>query len=89
MIPKIFLLPIYPNPGNSFLVIKVLVPLGQKFDLSLYDMQGRIIYKHKESEDLTKGIKIITVPTEELSAGSYLLRLNDKNGIQVRKWVKE
>ena len=85
----VVLLPIYPNPGNSFLVIKVLVPLGQKFDLSLYDMQGRIIYKYSENEVITDALKLINIPTQELSSGSYLLRLSDAAGSQIRKWVKE
>ena len=85
----VILLPLYPNPGNAFLEVKVFVPQSQTFELGLYDIQGRIIYKYTENEVLTGAVKLINIPTQELSSGSYLLRLSDATGTQIRKWVKE
>ena len=85
----VILLPLYPNPGNAFLEVKVFVPQGQEFELGLYDIQGRIIYKYSENEVITDAVKLINIPTQELSSGSYLLRLSDAAGSQIRKWVKE
>ena len=85
----VILLPLYPNPGNAFLEVKVFVPQSQTFEFGLYDIQGRIIYKYTENEVLTGAVKLINIPTQELSSGSYLLRLSDATGTQIRKWVKE
>jgi len=85
----VILLPLYPNPGNAYLEVKVFVPQGQEFELGLYDIQGRIIYKYIENEVITDAVKLINIPTQELSSGSYLLRLSDAAGTQIRKWVKE
>jgi hypothetical protein len=85
----VILLPLYPNPGNNFLDVKVFVPQGQEFELGLYDIHGRIIYKYSENEVITDAVKLINIPTQELSSGSYLLRLSDETGTQIRKWIKE
>jgi PKD repeat protein len=85
----VILLPLYPNPGNNFLEVKVFVPQAQEFELGLYDIQGRIIYKYLENEVITDAVKLINIPTQELSSGSYLLRLSDETGTQIRKWIKE
>ena len=85
----VILLPLYPNPGNDFLEVNVFVPQSQDFELGLYDIQGRIIYKYSENEVITDAVKLLNIPTQELSSGSYLLRLSDETGTQIRKWVKE
>ena len=85
----VILLPLYPNPGNDFLEVNVFVPQAQDFELGLYDIQGRLIYKYSENEVITDAVKLINIPTQELSSGSYLLRLSDVTGTQIRKWVKE
>jgi PKD repeat protein len=85
----VVLLPIFPNPGNSFLDIQLFAPSAQNISLNLYDMQGRMIYTYSENELLSAGVHSISIPTQQLSSGSYLLRLSDAMGSQIRKWVKE
>jgi PKD repeat protein len=85
----VVLLPIFPNPGNSFLDIQLFAPSAQNISLNLYDMQGRMIYTYSENELLSAGVHSINIPTQQLSSGSYLLRLSDAIGSQIRKWVKE
>jgi PKD repeat protein len=85
----VVLLPIFPNPGNSSLGIQLFAPSAQNISLNLYDMQGRMIYTYSENELLSAGVHSINIPTQQLSSGSYLLRLSDAIGSQIRKWVKE
>ena len=85
----VVILPIFPNPGNSFLEIQLFAPSAQNISLNLYDMQGRVIYHYSDNELLLSGVHSISIPTQQLSSGSYLLRLSDATGTQIRKWVKE
>ena len=85
----VVLLPIFPNPGNSSLEIQLFAPSAQNISLNLYDMQGRMIYSYSDNELLSAGVHAINIPTQQLSSGSYLLRLSDATGSQIRKWVKE
>jgi len=85
----VVLLPIFPNPGNSSLDIQLFAPSAQNISLNLYDMQGRMIYSHSENALLSAGVYSISIQTQQLSSGSYLLRLSDATGTQIRKWVKE
>ena len=85
----VVLLPIFPNPGNSSLEIQLFAPSTQNISLNLYDMQGRMIYSYSDNELLSAGVNAINIPTQQLSSGSYLLRLSDATASQIRKWVKE
>ena len=85
----VVILPIFPNPGNSSLEIQLFSPSAQNISLNLYDMQGRMIYSYSDNELLSAGVHAINIPTQQLSSGSYLLRLSDATGSQIRKWVKE
>ena len=66
----------YPNPVNSNLYIET---LNENLSYSLYDMKGRKIY--------STNAKII--PMENLSTGTYLLRITGDNHTTFRRVIKK
>jgi putative aminopeptidase FrvX len=69
---------IYPNPANSILVIE---GLFDELQISIYDVQGRLVLKRKLVSNI---IDIIN-----LSPGIYSLVLEDKNRIVNKRFVKQ
>jgi hypothetical protein len=57
---------IYPNPFSNQVEVKV----NERFDVKVYDMEGRLVYEKKElhssvilGDDLKKGVYLLTVTT--------------------------
>lgn len=61
---------IFPNPTEDVLHIKV--STFQHVTLSVYDVCGKLIMQHDLTSQLT------SIPTDQLSSGSYLLTLSNK-----------
>ena len=82
--PEHFDLTVFPNPFSNQFTIELSQPLVDPTSLMIFDLSGKIVYKKK----LTETQSIITV-SSNLPVGFYLLSLKNKNGITIRKLIKQ
>ncbi|MBL7895122.1 MAG: T9SS type A sorting domain-containing protein [Bacteroidia bacterium] len=78
-------LAIYPNPATN--QINFIIPSQGEFEISIMDMQGRIISKHKF--DNRNSINQNSINIEALAQGIYSGRITNGNAVQNFKFVKE
>ncbi len=72
---------VYPNPGENILNIRTVLPEGR---IEVYDILGKVIYKHDITEEVTK------IPTEGWAKGMYLWRVySEGKEAEGGKWVKQ
>ncbi len=69
-----------PNPatGNSALIVETDYPVS-KMTISIYDMSGRLMHRFTDSKP--SGRATIELPVQTLSAGKYIVKVNDGNKI--------
>jgi hypothetical protein len=77
---------IYPNPNNGAFTVSVTVTGDAKnTDVSLTDLEGRLIYKEERAP--SSGTTSFQVKTAGLDKGIYLLELNNSEGRTVKKVI--
>jgi hypothetical protein len=74
---------IYPNPTKNFITISS--SINEKIDFQIIDLQGRILLNIK-SFDVSENP---VVSLNSIAAGSYILRITSKNGIETQKLIIE
>jgi hypothetical protein len=67
---------IYPNPVSDYMFIEFENPLHKPYSLKIYDMQGKVV---RTVQDLPSGK--FRFERRDLTAGIYLIRLFDEQGI--------
>lgn len=78
-------LAVYPNPATNQL--NFIIPSQGEFEISLIDVQGRVISKHKFDNRNT--INQNTINIETLSQGIYSGRISNGTAVQNFKFVRE
>lgn len=73
---------VYPNPATSELTVELWWNVTS--DIEIYDVIGNLVYRQNE---LTGNI--IRIDINDLSTGLYTLRVTNKGGTTVRRFVKE
>lgn len=73
---------IYPNPVTSELTIELSSNTGS--DIMIYDATGKLVFRQNEMTGT-----IIRIGVNDLSTGLYTLRVTNKGGTTVRRFVKE
>ncbi len=79
--PEVHLL---PNPANDVLEIQIITGQPSKVELSLYDLQGRLV-RSFGNYDLLKGFNGIHVSVADFQSGSYLLSATNHAEIQLTR----
>ena len=77
---------IYPNPFNPITTIEFFVPNNMLFDLSIYNIQGRII-ENIFRNHLGTGSQSISYNAKELSSGIYFVQLKTSSFTDYSKIV--
>jgi len=76
----------YPNPVTDQVTLKWQVPVRMPLSVNLYDATGRLMRNLYTANDKAR-VGTLTMDTESLSAGIYLVRLETANGSATRKIV--
>jgi uncharacterized repeat protein (TIGR03803 family) len=84
LIDKKKLASIYPNPANDILNIKL--STADKPSIQITDITGRVILESNSSETQNN---IVPVNVSALSAGVYFVRIQNGEGLQVIRFVKQ
>ena len=74
----------FPNPFNPISIIEYGIPQNGYVDISLYDLNGRHIKKLVNSFH-RGGDYELTLSSENLNSGIYLIKINSSNMTQTRK----
>jgi hypothetical protein len=73
---------IFPNPAENTINIAT-TDLTGLIDLSIFDMQGKLIYTNK----INNSGELITIPLQNLSSGNYLLKIENNNKVVSKKFI--
>ncbi len=65
---------VYPNPTNNAATIAVKLENATKVNLAIFDLTGKVVYS-KNEEVLGVGHNEITIDTEKLNSGSYIVQV--------------
>lgn len=71
---------LYPNPAQNMVNVKLLKP-GYNTLINITDMQGRIVLSKTFSGNT------ISINTETLKAGMYMVTIQNDNGIVIEKLI--
>lgn len=84
------ILPIAPNPiqGDKLVAINFKLGYGQPLDISVFDMNGKLVKTIRKSEFFAKGNQIVHFDTGALSVGSYLVNIKGKTVNMSTKIIK-
>ncbi len=72
---------IYPNPTNG--KVNIILPKGEDFHFTLYDLQGRLVLQKDNIAER------FVFDTKEISKGTYLIKLESVKGKYSRKLLIE
>jgi len=78
LIPEKISIQTYPNPFNPSTNIILSIPIGSHFDLSVYDVRGRLIETLSHSY-FTPGNYTLTWNAAEYISGIYFIRLESND----------
>ena len=78
---------LYPNPAKEQLNLLYQASRSGAIDLSVYDVQGRLI-KTLPSSNINTGKGVLQLNTIGLASGTYLLRVMFNGSMNVRRFVK-
>lgn len=78
---------VYSNPVNTSLNLEVNASTTKQFTWTLVDMQGKIVLSDEKMVDM--GLNKLTISTEKLNLGMYLLETNLNGSVSTFKIIKE
>lgn len=84
----ILLLP-YPNPVETDLIVKVIMPAEEVIDLLIYDAGGRLVYRLVNNASLPEGLTTFTINTDSWSQGTYTIYLKGQEETKVARIIKK
>lgn len=71
---------VYPNPATTLLNVEA---AGAISEVAVYDLSGRMVLSHQVSEEGAVALSIAN-----LSAGTYVVKVQTQNGIEHKTFVK-
>jgi uncharacterized delta-60 repeat protein len=84
------LISVYPNPVNDELTISFPVMVSGMVQMTIYDMNGRLVREGLKEQNFTSGFHQTSVPlVGSLTKGSYVLVVQTANGNYHTRFIKE
>jgi hypothetical protein len=77
---------VYPNPGTTFLNLTFNINWSSDLKVSLYNIEGALISVH---QNLDVNTSTLSIDTEILAAGVYIIRVEDELKSAVLRWTKQ
>jgi hypothetical protein len=78
---------IYPNPTTDVAYFQTNQEIGSRFTIAVYNANGKLVM-NKELENIYPG-HCYKIDISMLTAGMYILKLNDKESVKIQKLIKE
>ncbi len=80
---------LYPNPAQSVTTLSFHTDASMIMNIAVYDITGKMVSIIKNDETISAGQQTITISTEKLSSGVYLVSLNADSFNKVVKLIVE
>ena len=77
---------IYPNPAESFVKISFSLPKAQDAEISLYDLNGKLVLQ-RNTESLLQGANEIILDVSGLPESIYFCHINAGEKKMVKKLI--
>ncbi len=77
----------FPNPCDSFINLSLKFPRASTASISIFDIQGRLVYQPNVSLQLAIGYSTIGIDVSSLQSGIYLVRCQYDVGVLVKKII--
>ena len=81
-------LKVFPNPFEQELRIQFTLMSSQKLRIRLFDMNGKSV-KDMGEEKMSIGNQDLLIYTNDLTSGTYLLMIEGKEGIDIKRVIKQ
>ena len=78
---------IYPNPTNESIFIKLNLKSSQNIQIDILDVMGKIIYSNKFKNINSEFSH--TINTKDFAKGTYFVKINTDNGLELKKVIIE
>ncbi|MEO6830660.1 MAG: choice-of-anchor Q domain-containing protein, partial [Chitinophagaceae bacterium] len=79
---------VLPNPSSAACTAQLTLPVAGNYSLELRDLSGKLIWQ--SSGNAKAGLQSISLPTDALSAGVYLVSLHSEGRVAMPvRWIKE
>ena len=69
------LLDVHPNPAINDIIVKCYLDEADKGSIDLIDMQGKVVKRYMENEQISKGYNAFIYSIAGLPAGNYTIRM--------------
>ena len=79
------MLQVSPNPFQEFIRVQFQNPINEKCKLSLIDIWGRELYQ----QSFEKNVAEINIPTQNLTQGVYLLKIDTAEKVEIIEMMKK
>lgn len=71
---------VYPNPAKEAITIKIPSDEADKYNVFIYDLQGRLVYSENDTRLLVPGTDLISINTNKFTNGLYVLKVAGETG---------
>ncbi len=78
---------IQPNPASDIMYLRSASDINSEVSISLIDISGKVVYKHKLDRVLSG--EIIEIDISTLNKGVYLLRMDKSESSEIIKVIKQ
>jgi hypothetical protein len=79
---------VHPNPADNNLIVSFINKDKQKFCLSIFDLQGRILFEENYNS-LDLGKTNYSIELSNFQSGQYFVRLTGQNTSITKKFIKK
>lgn len=71
---------VYPNPAKEAITVNIPSTEADKYNVSLYDLQGRLVFSAAASSLFVAGTDSISINTSKFNSGLYVLKVAGRSG---------
>lgn len=86
-IEKPVIIGLYPNPVNDYMVLQYFNYTSSFITIKIFDLNGRLIANYNDGSR-PEGLFNVTLPTFNLSSGTYIVRIETESGATFAKFIK-
>lgn len=84
---KPVILGLYPNPVNDYMVLQYFNYTSSFITIKIFDLNGKLIANYNDGSR-PEGLFNVTLPTFNLSSGTYIVRIETESGTTFAKFIK-
>lgn len=84
---NVLMLAIHPNPVSDFFALNFALNKTEKINVSIFDLQGRLVKNIVENEPINAGLYDLIVDASAFASGNYILKIEAGKQVVSRKLI--